>query len=175
MTAGQHVQIVGEHDRRLIFGEYYGFDSAGRFMHTAGLADGATGQQAAASIYRLHFGNFGGLPVKLAYLVFGMALTIVCATGVFIWLGKRRRRGIDEPRLLAAWRGVVWGWPTILCATALARLLIGNDAPLIAIFWIGAAGIVLLSIALANWRPLAKSLKGTLAGAIALTAVLAAV
>src|SRR5690606_22587394 len=27
-TAGQHVQIVGEHPRRLIFGEYYAFDAA---------------------------------------------------------------------------------------------------------------------------------------------------
>ena len=34
------------------------------------------GQQIAASIYNLHFGNFGGLPVKLAYIVFGIALTL---------------------------------------------------------------------------------------------------
>ena len=35
-TAGQQVQIVAEHPRRLIFGEYYLFDSAGRFEGTAG-------------------------------------------------------------------------------------------------------------------------------------------
>lgn len=175
LTAGQHVQIVGEHERRLIFGEYYGFDASGWFMHRAGLADGAVGQQAAASIYKLHFGNFGGLPVKLAYLLFGAALTAICATGMFIWLGKRRRRGIEEPRLLAAWRGVVWGWPIILCATLAARLLIGNQAPLVAIFWIGAAAIVGVSIALARWRYLARTLKAALAGALAVTAALAAI
>src|SRR5690606_13833521 len=128
-TAGQHVQIVGEHPRRLIFGEYYAFDAAGNLERTAGMADGALGQQAAASNYNLHFGNYGGLAVKIAYIVFGLGLTAVCATGVFIWLGKRRRRGIEEPRLLAAWHGVVWGAPAALVLTLVVRLAAGNAAP----------------------------------------------
>ncbi|MEC7421395.1 MAG: PepSY-associated TM helix domain-containing protein, partial [Pseudomonadota bacterium] len=65
-TAGQHVQIVGEHERRLIFGEYYAFGPQGEFHGTAGMADGTVGQQLAASTYNLHFGNYGGLPVKIA-------------------------------------------------------------------------------------------------------------
>lgn len=167
LTAGQHVQIVGDHERRLIFGEYYAFDPAGRFLGTAGLADGKTGQQAAASIYKLHFGTFGGLPVKLAYLLFGAALTAICATGTHIWLAKRRRRGIDEPRLLAAWQAVVWGWPLVLCLTFVARKTFGNGAPLVAIFWIGAALVVAISplAARAGWWP--KGLKALLAGGIA--------
>ncbi|MDG5487786.1 PepSY-associated TM helix domain-containing protein [Sphingomonas sp. BGYR3] len=135
MTAGQHVQIVASPARRLIFGEYYAFDAAGRFMGTAGLADGDIGKQAAASNYNLHFGNFGGLPVKVAYCLFGLALTIVSATGVYIWLGKRQRRGIREPGLLGAWHGVVWGAPAALILTLAARFAIGNAAPFIAIFW----------------------------------------
>ena len=174
-TAGQHVQIVGEHERRLIFGDYYGFDAAGRFAHKAGLSDGAIGQQAAASLYRLHFGNFGGLPVKLAYLLFGAALTAICATGTFLWLGKRRRRGFDEPRLLAAWRGVVWGWPIALAASFLARATIGNGAPLVAIFWGGAVLAVVVSVALARWAPLTKALKAVLVAAIGASAVAALV
>lgn len=134
-TAGQHVQIVGEHSRRLIFGEYYAFDAAGNFKGTAGLSDGDVGKQAAASNYSLHFGNYGGLPVKLAYFLFGLALTAVSATATYIWLGKRRRRGIDEPRLRAAWHGVVWGTPAALALTLLVRLLVGNAAPFAAIFW----------------------------------------
>ena len=31
-TAGQHMQIVGEHPRRLIFGEYYAFSGDGEFL-----------------------------------------------------------------------------------------------------------------------------------------------
>jgi uncharacterized iron-regulated membrane protein len=134
-TRGQHVQIVGEHPRRLIFGEYYEFDANGRFQGAAGLADGALGQQAAASNYNLHFGNYGGLPVKIAYCVFGLALTVVSATGVYIWLGKRRRRGLYEPRLLGAWHGIVWGAPAGLLVSLAARFTVGNAAPFTAIFW----------------------------------------
>lgn len=150
VTMGQHVQIVGSHQRRLIFGEYYDFDAAGNFEGTTGLADGEIGQQAAASTYGLHFGNYGGLPVKLAYGVFGLALTVICATGTYIWLGKRRRRGVSEPRLPAAWNGVVWAVPIALAATVLARLLIGNDAPLVPIFWALVIAIPAAAAALAN-------------------------
>ncbi|QNE07320.1 PepSY-associated TM helix domain-containing protein [Croceicoccus marinus] len=136
LTRGQHVQIVGLHKQRLIFGEYYGFDAAGRFMGTAGLADGEWGQQAAASTYDLHFGNFGGIWVKLAYVLFGAALTAVCATGTYIWLGKRRRRGHYEPRLRALWNGVVIGAPVALAISFAARLALGNGAPFAGIFWI---------------------------------------
>ncbi|MBC2777191.1 PepSY-associated TM helix domain-containing protein [Parasphingopyxis marina] len=149
-TAGQHIQIVAEHSRRLIFGEYYAFDAEGNFEGTAGMADGAIGQQAAASTYNLHFGNYGGLPVKIAYFLFGLALTAICATGTYIWLGKRRRRGLNEPRLLAAWDGVVWGVPIALTATFLARLAMGNGAPFTATFWLLGFAIVIANILLAN-------------------------
>ena len=142
-TAGQHVQMVGAHGQRLIFGEYYHFRPDGTFDGTSGLADGEIGQQAAASIYSLHFGDFGGLPVKIAYIVFGLALTAVSATGVYIWLGKRRRRGIAEPALLGAWHGVVWGAPAALAATLLVRFALGNGAPFAAIFWILLASALL--------------------------------
>lgn len=142
LTKGQQVQIVGEHDRRLIFGEYYGFDAQGRFHHTAGMADGTLGQQAAASTYKLHFGTFGGLPVKLAYLVFGIALTAICATGTYMWLGKRARRGIHSPRMTRAWHGVVVGTPVALLATAAARIVAGNDFPFALGFWVVLAAIV---------------------------------
>lgn len=144
-TAGQHVQIVGGHDRRLIFGEYYAFAADGRFTGTAGLADGDIGQQAAASVYNLHFGNYGGLPVKLGYIVFGLALTVICATGVYIWLGKRRRRGQDDRRLTAIWHAIVWGAPLALLLTVLARFTIGNGAPFGAIFWTSLAVAVVVA------------------------------
>lgn len=147
-TAGQHMQMVGTHDRRLIFGEYYNFTADGAFTGTTGLADGALGQQAAASIYNLHFGNYGGLTVKIAYIAFGLALTAVCATGTFIWLDKRRRRGIHEPRLRAAWHAVVWAAPGALALTLLIRIAVGNEAPFTAIFWVA----FLLTVALAAMR-----------------------
>ena len=147
-TAGQHVQIVGEHERRLIFGEYYAFGPQGEFHGTAGMADGTVGQQLAASTYNLHFGNYGGLPVKIAYIVFGLALTVVVATGTFIWLNKRARQGRPAPRLAAAWWGIVYGVPVALVATFIARLAIGNTAPFVALFW----GVLALTIGVALLR-----------------------
>lgn len=151
-TAGQQVQVLAEHPRRLIFGEYYLFDGDGNFADTGGMADGEMGRQAAASNYNLHFGNYGGLTVKLLYFLFGMALTAVCATGTFIWLGKRRRRGIDEPRLRAVWHGVVWGAPAALTLTLAIRFVIGNGAPFAAIFWFALA-VVVVAAAIAAGRP----------------------
>jgi uncharacterized iron-regulated membrane protein len=142
MTAGQHIQVLGTPARRLVFGEYYNFDGRGRFMGSTGLSDGALGQQASASTYNLHFGNYGGVPVKIAYIILGLALTGICATGTYIWLGKRRRRGIDEPRLRAMWDAVVWGSPLILAATFLLRKAIGNDAPLAATYWLATGALI---------------------------------
>lgn len=161
-TAGQHIQMVGLHDRRLIFGEYYAFDAAGNFEGATGLADGDIGQQAAASVYNLHFGNFGGLPVKIAYFVFGMMLTVVSATGVYIWLGKRRRRGINEPRLLAAWDAVVWGLPLALAVTLAARFLVGNAFPFAPVFWLIALGLLVACIAVAGRLPVRRLMQSSL-------------
>lgn len=138
-TAGQEVQIIAAHPRRLIYGETYQFDSKGAFTGSVGMADGAAGKQVSASIYNLHFGNFGGLAVKIAYAVFGAALCGVIAVGVFIWIGKRERRGYRHPRLKSGWHAVVWGTPFALCLTLLARFLIGNEAPFIWIFWLSLA------------------------------------
>lgn len=156
-TAGQHVQIVGLHERRLIFGEYYGFDASGRFLGTAGLADGALGQQIAASTYSLHFGNYGGIWVKIAYGILGMAVTAICATGTYIWLGKRRRRGHFEPLLRAAWDGVVLGAPAMLALTLAVRLLFGNEAPFAAIFWLGYGGVIAASLLTAKLKSARES------------------
>ena len=140
-TRGQHIQVVGEHDRRLIFGEYYAFAADGTFRGTTGLADGTIGQQFAASIYNLHFGNYGGLLVKIAYIVFGIALSAVVATGTFIWLDKQARKGRPRRTIRAGWWGVTIGVPVAIGVTLIARLIWGNGAPFVAIFWIATLAI----------------------------------
>lgn len=70
----------------------------------------------------LHFGNWGGLPTKLAWFVFGAALTGLSLTGTLIF-AKRLGRADErrEPRLMTAmWRGMgIFAWPS------LALVLIG--------------------------------------------------
>lgn len=159
-TRGQHIQVVGTPERRLIFGEYYGFAPDGSFRGTAGLADGALGQQFAASIYNLHFGNYGGLPVKIAYIVFGLALSTVVATGTFIWLNKQARKGRPRPMLRAGWWGVTIGVPLAILATFVARLALGNGTPFVAMFW----AIALLTVAIAILAPRLHKARGAGAG-----------
>ncbi|WP_234419327.1 PepSY-associated TM helix domain-containing protein [Sphingomonas sp. EC-HK361] len=168
-TRGQHVQIIAEHPRRLIYGETYAFDAAGRWRGAVGLADGAMGKQFAASTYNLHFGNFGGLAVELLYVLLGLALCVITATGTTLWLQKRRRRGLGSDRLDACWRVVVWGSPLAIVALTWVRALGGPDAPLAAWFWAMMAAGMALGMLRPSWIA-AASLSAWLMSAIALTA-----
>lgn len=169
-TQGQAIQVRAEHSRRLIFAEYYDFAADGTFRGTVGLADGKTGQQLTASAYKLHFGNYGGLPVKLAYLLFGGALTTICATGVHIWLGKRRRRGLEEPRLRKAWDAVVWGTPLALMLTLAVRFAFGNHSPFVLLFWSTLALAILAALAPVSPARFRRGLQALLIAAGGLTA-----
>ena len=146
-TAGQMLQIIAAHERRLIYGETYMFSANGRPAGKLGMSDGSVGKQVAGSSYNLHFGNYGGLPVKIAYALFGTALCVVIAVGVFIWIGKRERRGYAHPRISNGWHAVVWGTPLALCLTFLARFMIGNEAPFIWLFWLSLAGMIGMAMA----------------------------
>lgn len=148
-TRGQHIQIIAEHPRRLIYGETYRFDAQGLWGGPVGLSEGPLGQQAAASAYNLHFGNFAGLPVEIAYMLLGLGLCVVTATGTSLWLGKRRRRGMGSDRLEACWTVVIWGTPLALIATAWLRAAAGPDAPLISGFW----GLIAACLVVAIVRP----------------------
>lgn len=136
-TRGQHVQVLADHPRRLIFGDYYLFNANGQFQSKVGMSDGTLGQQAAGSTYKLHFGSFGGLSVKLAYILFGLALTVISATGTWLWLIKRRQRGRPAPRLEAMWTTVIWGSPLLIALAFVLRVTVGPHAPLAAFFWLG--------------------------------------
>ncbi len=169
-TRGQHVQVIAANPRRLIYGESYAFDAQGRWRGGAGLSDGAIGQQVAASTYNLHFGNYAGLPVELAYMLLGIALCGVTATGTSLWLQKRRRRGLGGQRLTACWAVVIWGTPLALMATLWLRAIAGPDAPLAGAFWV----LLALGLGAAAIRPgwaSADRLRLTTAIAVAATAL----
>lgn len=136
-TAGQHVSVIAKHSDRLIFGDYYNFDAHGQYLGNTGLSDGTTGQQIAGSVYNIHFGNWGGLPVKIAYAVFGLALCTIIASGLNIYFVRRQAQGRAAPRLEAAWAGIVWGTPATLALTLLASVTgTPEGAGLVALFWL---------------------------------------
>ena len=41
----------------------------------------------------LHFGDYGGLPLKIIWALLDLATIVVLASGIYLWLGKRRPAG----------------------------------------------------------------------------------
>lgn len=96
----------------------------------AGFSDGQPGQQFIFSLFRIHFGHFGGLAMKLLFLIGGLALSIVSVTGINVWLHKRKQRDA----LNNLWPGIVWGTPLALALTALTDVVLGQASVLL--FWL---------------------------------------
>ncbi len=129
-TPRQFIEVFATHPGRLIYSENYRFDTRGVYLGKAGFSDGELGRQIVYSSYRAHFGHFGGFPVKVAYAVLGLALTVVSVTGVNIWLARRKARDyLDD-----LWAGLVWGAPAGLALTAVTEVLIGLPSTLL--FWL---------------------------------------
>lgn len=160
-TKGQHLQILGIHPRRLVFGEYYNFDRDGEFVESVGMTDGEIGQQIVASMYPLHFGSFGGLPVKTAYALFGVALAYIISSGFKIYLLKRREKARPAPQLEAAWTGIVWGTPFAL-SLALLGSVTGTLSPtaLPTVFWLSLSLALFITLTAPKWKSSTQWLRG---------------
>lgn len=152
-----YVQMPG----RMIYSENYRFDMQGNFIDRAGYSDGSVAQQVVYSIYRLHFGHFGGLGTKLLYVVLGLALTVVSVSGVNIWLIKRKKQ--DAINLL--WAGIVWGTPLALLISGITQVLF--HLPSTGVFW----GSLLITCAIACWLGEARRANRWIKTAISLAAI----
>ncbi|WP_018982542.1 PepSY-associated TM helix domain-containing protein [Salinimonas chungwhensis] len=119
-TPQQFIEIYAQVTDKLIYSENYRFNSQGEFLDTAHYDDGHWGKQLIYSIYRLHFGDFAGLPVKGLYFVLGIMLTALCVSGMDIWLVKQT----NPPRLSRVWSAVVWGSVSALSLSALGALFL---------------------------------------------------
>jgi uncharacterized iron-regulated membrane protein len=119
----------------------YTFDRRGLY-HQSKARDNNVGMSVIGSLGTLHFGWFGGGLVKIAYGLLGLAMTYLAASGVLIWLARRRDKGNAAPGWERAWIACMWGQPAALAAAALlgvAMPVIGGAA-LIAL-WLGITGI----------------------------------
>ena len=135
----QLLEIAARLPGRFTYSEMYRFDADGQLINNQGLASGPAGRQLAYSTYRIHFGHFAGLPVKILYGVMGLSLTLVCVFGINIWFARRGERGA----IAAAWQGWIWGIPAMILVCYPLSLL---EAPLVLCFWSGLAGIMLVSV-----------------------------
>ena len=130
-TENRFMEFYVQQPGLLAWSENYRFDTSGNYLDTAGYTQGAPAQQVLYSVYRIHFGHFGGLITKLLYVVLGLSLTVVSATGINIWLEKRKYR--DALNLI--WPGVVWGMPLAVVVAAFTQVI--WHLPSTAIFWGG--------------------------------------
>lgn len=119
-TLGQIISVDTNAPHDLASGESYRFSGDGRALGLAGYTTGAAGKQMMAALAPLHYGNFGGTIILVAYGILGVMLCAVCATGVNIWLIRRSERGHNSVVWKRIWSIVVWGQPAILVLAAVA-------------------------------------------------------
>ena len=158
---------------RLIYGEEFTFDRDGHLTGHLGLQDGAAGKQIYASLYKLHFGSFGGIWVRWAYLLLGAGLCLVCTTGMDIWLIKSAQKGKPCPRLHKAWTGFVWGAP--LAMTWAGGLWFVAQLPFVPVFWSLMAALPLFSLAASSPARVSKIGRTATGASLLLLVVLHAV
>lgn len=165
-TRGQHVTLDIEVPRRLVFWDTVSFAPDSTIAGKSGMADGALGKQVLASLYSLHFGSFGGLAVKIGYLLIGAALSVVTASGFNIWLIRRRQAGRPATTLERLWTATIWGVPFALAVSATLALTAG--VPATPVFWCACAAVAACSAFTDDRQSLSRALRGVCAGALAL-------
>lgn len=156
-TPGQFIEIFTQHPNRLIYSENYVFNASGKFLHKKGFSDGQIGKQIVYSMYRLHFGHFGGWWTKVIYFLLGLAITMVSVSGINIWLAKRKHKDLIND----VWAGFVWGTPIALVVPAITRFAIDHTSN--TIFWLCLFSTCLYACILKNETRLKTHLKIALA------------
>ncbi|KRA61192.1 peptidase [Caulobacter sp. Root656] len=117
---GQHASVALITPGRLSRGELVVVGGDARPLGEVGYESGSVGLRVLSTMTPLHFGWFGGWPVKVAYFLLGLGLTAVTSSGVAIWLARRRDKGRPAPRWERVWIAFVWSQPFAYAASALA-------------------------------------------------------
>jgi uncharacterized iron-regulated membrane protein len=139
------VTVSSERDRLLMPQDTTIFDVRGNVVKDRHPADLALGTKMLGGIGQLHFGWFGGLPVRLLYGLLGLALCIVTSSGVTIWLARRRDRGRAVPLWERLWAGITWGQPLALALVGITGLAAPtHDGLLIWVWMATTAGLLTL-------------------------------
>lgn len=106
------------------------------------------------SVYRAHFGDIGGLPMKFAYFVLGLILCVIIASGMNIYFVRSADQGKARPKMEAAWSGLVWGTSCLFALTLGLALLGLSGAALTPVFWMGT---ILIMLASAIWGQVGRA------------------
>ena len=117
-TEQQYFEVAATFPQTLAYSEIFRFSSSGQFINQQDLIGGPIGRQVLYSVYRLHFGWFGGLGIQLLYIALGLSITVISVTGINLWLNKK-----EEAWLHQQWLALVWGFPLGLTVAAAGSFL----------------------------------------------------
>jgi uncharacterized iron-regulated membrane protein len=144
---GQAVMVRASQPNRLVSGDTFYFDGRGRLLDASKTGETNLGEKIIGSLGPLHFGWYGGLAVKIAYFLLGLALTSVTSSGVAIWLARKRDKGRPAPRWERIWTATVWSQPVAFAASAVVSVAFAATAEIAPLLiW---AGVTLTLISLA--------------------------
>ena len=82
-------------DESVLLGEWSGnvvFDSAGRLRETHFMGDASGSEKITVMLQTLHFGQWGGWPLKVVYSILGLTPAMLSISGYFLWMRKRRKK-----------------------------------------------------------------------------------
>ncbi|MEM8827197.1 MAG: PepSY-associated TM helix domain-containing protein, partial [Pseudomonadota bacterium] len=99
----------------------------GTFLAKVGGQGSTAGERAFGMVSPLHYGTFGGYPIKFAYGALALALTYVTSTGMMIWFRRRAQQARPVPRWEAAWRGMTTGLSFALTVATIVTASGGGD------------------------------------------------
>lgn len=117
----------------------------GEFLEKFGGEGSEVGARIFGAVQPLHYGTFGGYPIKLLYFVLALGLTYITSTGMMIWFKRKMQQGQPKPKTEAAWRGMTTGLTLSLAVGALLATsgLALPVAPICLAVW--AAGLAAIS------------------------------
>ncbi|WP_299329628.1 PepSY domain-containing protein [Parasphingopyxis sp.] len=107
------------------------YRNSGEFLEKFGGSGAPAGARIFGAVQPLHYGTFGGYPIKFFYLILSLALTYITSTGMMIWFKRKMQQGQPRPKHEAAWRGMTTGLSLALAAGAVI-VAAGMPAPIAA-------------------------------------------
>jgi len=168
-TRGQLVSLTTADTHHLSRNEGWTFTPGGRLLAKAGFTDGTLGMRIYGMITPLHYGTYGGLPLQLVYLLLGATLTVTVATGLSIWLARRREQGRAAPVWERLWQGAIWSQPIAFALSAFGALAFSGSPTVI--YWLAAVAALAASALLPAGRRTNRVWAGASAAALFAVAI----
>ncbi|MEO1244170.1 MAG: PepSY-associated TM helix domain-containing protein [Pseudomonadota bacterium] len=129
------------------------YRNSGEFLEKFGGSGSPAGARVFGMVQPLHYGTFGGYPIKILYFVLSLALTYITSSGMMIWFKRKQQQGNPKPGTEALWRGMTTGLSAALVATALVTVA-NLQVPLLPAFlavWLACLALITTSRNPVRW------------------------